>query len=110
MAKKYFTFVDRFLPVQFFEEDPVTITLTISDQMAAKIDAGIKQLGTTTTPEKCRDILVAWVGEENTEKLLSRCEDVDTYTISQLLLYIKQSYMEGQRKNLVAAAAGRQRK
>lgn len=110
MAKKYFTFVDRFLPIEFFDEDPVVITMTISDQMAQKIDAGVKKLSTATTTDQCRDILVAWIGEENTEKLLARCDDVDTYTISQLLLYIKQEYVEGQRKNLLAAAGGRQRK
>lgn len=107
---KYFTFVDRLLTIQFFEEDPVTITLTICDQMAQKIDAGWKKVDGATTPEKSREILVAWIGEENAEKLLARCDDVDTYTIRQLLFYIKQEYIEGQRKNLLAAAAGRQRK
>lgn len=110
MAKKYFTFVDRILPIQFFEEEPITVTLTISDQMAQKIDAGMKKLNTTADAAQCRDILVAWIGEENADKLLARCEDVDTYTISQLLAYIRQEYIEGQRKNLLAAAAGRQRK
>ena len=107
---KYFTFVDRILPIQFYEADPVTITLTICDQMAQKIDAGMKKLSATADAAQCRDILVAWIGEDNADKLLARCEDVDTYTISQLLLYIKQEYIEGQRKNLLAAAAGRQRK
>lgn len=110
MAKKFFTFVDRFLPIEFFEEEPVTITLTIGDEMAQKIDAGWAKLSSATTVEKSRDILVAWIGEENTEKLLARCDEVDVYTIQQLLFYIKQAFIEGTQKNLLAAAQGRQRK
>ena len=28
---KYFTFVDRFIPVEFFEDDPIKVTIQISD-------------------------------------------------------------------------------
>lgn len=110
MAKKYFTFVDRFLPIQFFEEDPVTITICIGDEMDKKIDTIFEELKTATTAERKREMLVELINEENTAKLLSRADQTDAFVLDQLLLYLHNEYIEGKRKNLLAAAAGRQRK
>lgn len=110
MAKKYFTFVDRFLPIQFFEEDPITITVCICDGTDRKIDQIFEELRTSVTAERKRAMLVELIGEENTANLLSRSDQVDAYVLDQLLLYIRNEYIEGKRKNLQAAGAGQQKK
>ena len=110
MAKKFFAFVDQFLPVEFFEEDPVTITMTICDEMDKKIDKAFVELKAPMTVEKKRKVLEDLIGPENAERILSRFEAVDGYVLDQVLLYVRTSYLEGKQKNLLAAAAGRQRK
>lgn len=108
---KYFSFVDRFLPLQFFEKEPVTITFTICDQMDKKIDGAFAELQNCTDAKRKQEILTELIGQENADKLLSRFgDDVDTYVLDQLLLYIHTEYVAGKRKNLQAAAAGRLRK
>ncbi len=111
MAKKYFTFVDRYLPIQFFEEDPVTITVCICDEMDKKIDTLFEELKTETSLERKREILAALVNEDNAKKLLSRCDQVDAYLVDQLLLYIRNAYIEGKKKKLAGRcgwAAGKE--
>lgn len=111
MAKKFFTFVDRFLPIEFFEEDPITITLTIGDEMDGKIDKIFSEdLKKPMDAAKKRGLLEDLIGKENTERILSRFEDVDGYAIDQVLLYIRGEYVERKQKNLLAAISGRQRK
>lgn len=110
MAKKFFTFVDRFLPIEFFEEEPITITLTIGDEMDKKIDKAVEDLKHPIDAAKKRDLLAALIGKENADRILSRFEEVDGYTLDQVLLYIRSEYMEGKQKNLLAAISGRQRK
>lgn len=110
MAKKCFTFVDRFLPIEFFEEEPVTITLTIGDEMDKKIDKAVADLKTTVGVAKRRGVLETLIGKENAERILSRFEEVDCYVLDQVLLYIHKSYLEGKQKNLLAASQGRQKK
>ena len=109
MAKKCFTFVDRFLPIEFFEEEPVTITLTIGDEMDKKMDNLARALKTPLDVKKKRALLEGLIGEENTERILSRFEDVDGYVLDQVLVYITGEYLEGKQKNLLAAKAGRQK-
>lgn len=110
MAKKFFAFVDRFLPIEFFEEEPVTITLTVGDEMDRKLDKLVEDLKTTTGVTKKRGLLDGLIGKENAERILSRFEDVDSYVIDQVLLYINLTYREGKQKNLLAASNGRRRK
>lgn len=106
---KYFSFVDRFLPIHFFEEEPVTVTLTICDQMDKKIDDTNAKYQKLNSAEEKRQALVELIGEENVEKICSRFEEVDSYVLDQILLYILAEYVGGKRKNLQAAAAGRQK-
>ena len=109
MAKKYFAFVDQFLPVEFFEEDPITVTLTISDEFDRKLDKAFVDLKSPMTVEKKRKVLEGLIGPENTARILSRFETVDGYVLDQVLLYVRGAYLEGKQKNLLAAAAGRHR-
>lgn len=110
MAKKCFTFVDRFLPIEFFEEEPVTITLTIGDAMDKKMDSVPAALKPPTDAKKKRKALEDLIGKENAERILSRFEEVDSYVLDQVLLYIHSAYLEGKGKNLQAASSGRQKK
>ena len=109
MAKKFFNFVDRFLPIEFFEEEPVTITLTIGDEMDKKLDKLAEDLKTQMGTAKKRGLLEGLIGKENADRILSRFDEVDGYTIDQVLLYINLTYREAKQKNLLAASNGRQR-
>ena len=42
MEQTYFTYVDRALTLQFFREDPITVTLTLGDEMDRKLDKTVK--------------------------------------------------------------------
>lgn len=108
MEQTYFTYVDRELTLQFFREDPVTVTLTLGDEMDRKLEKTVKALKTATTFEKKRELLVGLIGTENTCLLLARADRADSFTVEQLLLYIHKAYLEGKGKNLLTASAGRQ--
>lgn len=109
MEQSYFTYVDRDLTLRFFREDPITITLTLGDEMDRKLDKAVKALKTATTFEKKRALLAGLIGDDNTCLLLSRADISDCFTVEQLLLYVHKSYLEGKGKNLLAASAGRQK-
>ena len=50
------------------------------------------------------------IGADVTDKILERLDTVDGYALDQLLLYIRETYLEAKVKNLQAAKAGRSRK
>lgn len=109
MEQSYFTYVDRELTLQFFREDPITVTLTVGDEMDRKLDKALKALKAATTFEKKRGLLASLIGAENACLLLGRADIADCFTVEQLLLYIHKAYLEGKGKNLLAASAGRQK-
>lgn len=107
---KYFTFVDRMLTIEFFETDPVKITMLIGDEMDKKLIAMGAAIDSAKTAEKARAALADIIGEENTQKILARAEDVDRYFIAQVARYILSEYGAGKAKNIETAGAGRSRK
>lgn len=107
---KYFTFVDRFIHLEFFEENPVKLTLCVGDDMDHKIDEAIKIFQKPTPVSDKIDTLNGLIGEENAGAIMERLDTVDGYALDQVLLYIRETYMEGKVKNLQAAKAGRKRK
>ena len=107
---KYFTFVDRYLTLEFFEEDQVKVTLFIGDDMYRKIDSAFKKLQKPMPAADKIGILNDLIGEENTSEILERMDEADGYALDQVLLYIHSTYIEGKTKNLQAAKAGRSRK
>lgn len=107
---KYFTFVDRFLPIEFFEEDPVKITVQIGDEMDAKIDATFAALKKPMAVAEKLSLLDGLIGADHATSITSRMEAVDGYALDQVLLYLREAYLEGKVKNLQAAKAGRKRK
>ncbi len=108
MEQTYFTYVDRDLTLRFFREDPVTVTLTVGDEMDRKMDKAVKALKTASGFEKKRELLASLIGKENACLVLSRADIADSFTAEQLLLYVHKAYLEGKGKNLLAASAGRQ--
>ena len=107
MEQTYFTYVDRDISLQFFREDPITVTLTLGDETDRQLDKTVKALKTATTFEKKRELLANLIGDEPTCLLLARADKADSFTVEQLLLYIHKAYLEGKGKNLLTASAGR---
>lgn len=108
MEQTYFTYVDRELTLQFFREDPITVTLTMGDEMDRKLDRVVKAMKTATSFEKKRELLASLIGKDNVCLLLARADRADAFTVEQLLLFVHKAYLEGKGKNLLAASAGRQ--
>ena len=54
---KYFTFVDRTLPIEFFADDPVTVTLQLGDETDKRLLTMGKQLDASATFEDAKAAL-----------------------------------------------------
>lgn len=108
---KFFTFADRFVPIQFFEEDPVKLTLKISDEMddrlrkaVGKIAAADKLVDAEKRRRSYREALDELIGEENADRILSRADEADCFTIGAIVNYILKAYGDQKTKNLSASA------
>lgn len=107
---KFFTFADRAIPVQFFEEDPVQLVLIASDEMDAKILDAYKLIAEgdrQTTPEdrkaKYRQAVDNLIGHDTAEQILARADNADGYALLSLYNGIVRAYGEGKAKNLAAS-------
>lgn len=107
---KYFTFVDRFLPIEFFEQDPVKITLQIGDTTDQKLVEMGRKIDASTTFEDGKAALAEVIGAENLDAILARAENPDQLALLEITYYVLQAYREGKAKNLETAKAGRKRK
>ena len=107
---KYFTFVDRFLPIEFFEKDQVKVTLQIGDTTDQKLVEMGRKIDASTTFEDSKAALAEIVGADNLEAILARTETPDRFALLEITNYLIQSYREGKAKNLETAKAGRKRK
>lgn len=107
---KYFTFVDRLITLEFFGEGTVKATVTIGDDMDKRIDAAFNRLKKPESVEDKKAEIAGLIGADVTDKILERLDTVDGYALDQLLLYIRETYLEAKVKNLQAAKAGRSRK
>lgn len=107
---KYFTFVDRFLPIEFFEQDPVKITLQIGDTTDQKLVEMGRKIDASATFEDSKAALAEIVGADNLEAILARTENPDQLALLEITYYVLQAYREGKAKNLETARAGRKRK
>lgn len=106
---KPFSFAKWFVKIQFFEEEPVVITLPISDEMDRKllrygeaVGEGDKQPDKRT--EIYRQALEQLIGAETVEKLLARAGDSDSYALLDIGTYVLNCYREQKTKNLIAGA------
>ena len=107
---KYFTFVDRLITLEFFGEDTVKATVAIGDEMDKRIDTAFGRLKKPESVEDKKAEIAGLIGADVTDKILERLDTVDGYALDQLLLYIRETYLEAKVKNLQAAKAGRKRK
>lgn len=107
---KYFTFVDRFIPVEFFEDDPIKVTIQISDATDMLILDMSKKLDATKDVEAGKAALAEVLGAENVDAILARTEAPDKFALVQIAHYVIQAYKDGKTKNLETARAGRKRK
>lgn len=107
---KFFTFADRAIPVQFFEEDPVCVTLVASDEMDAKIlDAsklimdGSKEATLEGRKAKYQHAVDILIGHDIAEQILARSDSADGYALLSLYNGIVRAYGEGKAKNMAAS-------
>nr|DAQ43498.1 MAG TPA: hypothetical protein [Caudoviricetes sp.] len=107
---KFFTFAGRAIPVQFFEEDPIQVTLIASDEMDAKIlDAsnlimdGSKEATLEGRNAKYRRAVDILIRHDIAEKILARSNNADGYALLSLYNGIVRAYGEGKAKNLAAS-------
>lgn len=103
---KHFSYKDRMLPIRFFDENPITITFTISEETDRKIDTAVKQFDKTSDPKVKRKILTDLIGEEKLEELLKRADQDDSFAVEQVFYYINHSYVRGKHDRLLLAANG----
>ena len=108
---KFFTFADRFVPVQFFDEDPITLTLKISDETDKRLiqaGKGIDDADKLTDMDKrraaYRAVLEDFIGAEKTEAILSRTDEPDCFAIYSVFKYLLDVYGAQKVKNLSASA------
>lgn len=107
---KYFDFVGRDITLEFGAKTPIKAVITISDSMDKKVDDSTERLRKPLEVTEKLDILSDLIGSETVQKLIERYGGMDSYATDQLLLYVRNAYIEGKRKNLLAAGAGRARK
>lgn len=108
---KFFKFADRFVPIRFFEEEPITVTLKICDEtderivkVSGKLAAAGKLLNTAKRLDTYREALNLLIGEERAELILARSEEADCFAIESVIMYVLQAYGDQKRKNLQARA------
>ena len=85
---KFFTFADRAIPVQFFGDDPIQLTLIASDEMDAKILDAYKLIAEgdqQTNPEdrkaKYRQAVDSLIGHDVADQILARTDNADGYAL-----------------------------
>ena len=104
----HFTFIPRQLPLTFFSDDPIHLTLPMGDAMDALLAAMAKNLDAAETAAQAEAALHPVLGQDATEKILSRANPRDRLAACQLAAYVLRQYAEGKEKNLLAAQSGRQ--
>ena len=108
---KFFTFADRFVPIQFFDEDPVNLTMKISDETDKRL---VKASEGFVAADKLQDLdkrreayraaLESFIGAEKAEAILSRTDEPDCFAIYSVFKYLLDTYGTQKAKNLSASA------
>lgn len=108
MATKFFTFADRFVPVQFFDgEDAVKITMKISDETDKRLikageafDAADKLRDVDKRREAYLEALEGFLGKEKAEEILSKADEPDGFAIFSVFKHLLNTYGAAKVKNL----------
>lgn len=109
MAKKFFTFVDREVEINFFEDDPITMTMTVCDETDRKLSLCGEQLSKAGDYAAQKKALSELIGQKTLEKILDRAPFQDSYALIQAAHHITECYLEVRTKNLRPAGAGREK-
>lgn len=104
---EYFDFVDRTVEVVFFEDDPITVTLTVSDDGDKKLTEYSERAKSEQTYEGRKAALGDLIGKDTLEQILARAPIQDSYALIQVEEHIAEKYLEVKAKNLRPAGAGR---
>lgn len=108
MATKFFTFADRFVPVQFFDgEDAVKITMKISDETDKRLIKAGEALNAADTLKDVdkrrtayRKALEGFLGEEKAKEILSKADEADCFAIYSVFKHLLNTYGAAKVKNL----------
>ena len=108
---KFFQFSSRTVTIGFFQEDPVTVELTISDETDAAFVRGAELLKQGTESGDLKERKSLWteavdalIGRENREKILARSPMQDSFALAEIYRYVVDAYGGAKVKNLSASA------
>lgn len=108
---KFFTFADRFVPVQFFDgADAVNLTLKISDETDKRIMkaseafvAADKHTDMSKRRDAYRAALEGFIGKEKTDAILCHADEQDSFAVYSVYKYLIDAYGAAKTKNLSAS-------
>lgn len=108
---KCFAFANRACRIQFFDDDPVVLTLFVGDetdkrimQSAAMIEDADKLKSVEERFIKYREALAELISEEKTDAILSRAETADSMAVLEVWQFVLNCLREHKVKNLTASA------
>lgn len=108
---KFFTFADRACRIQFFEEEPVVLTLFVGDETdkriiksASMIEDADKLKSVDERFAKYREALAELITAEKADAILARAETADSMTVLEIWQYVLHCLREHKTKNLIASA------
>ena len=108
---KCFAFANRACRIQFFEDNPVVLTLLIGDETdkrimksAAMIEDADKLKSVEERCAKYREALSELISEEKADAVLSRAETADSMAVLEVWQFVLSCLREHKVKNLTASA------
>lgn len=108
---KFFQFSSRTVEIKFFQDNQVTVELSISDETDAAFARGAELLKKGTESGDLEERKRLWteavdalIGAENREKILARAPMQDTFAIAEIYRWIVDAYGGAKVKNLSASA------
>lgn len=108
---KFFTYSDRHCPIQFFEEEPINVTLFIGDELDRRIMESGAMIGEADKlndlEKRCamyRQAVELVIGAEKTGEILARADNLDSFSILEVWHHVSRAVHEQKVKNLMASA------
>ncbi len=108
---KFFQFSARTVEINFFETDPITARLTISDETDKRFVRGAELLRQGTESGDLEERKRLWteaidvlVGEDVRKRILSRAPLQDSFAMAEIYRWIVDAYGGAKVKNLSASA------
>ncbi len=108
---KFFQFGTRNVEIRFFDADPITVRLTISDETDLRFAKGAELLRRGTESGDIEERKRLWteavealIGTENCQSILARSPEKDSFALAELYRWIVDAYAGAKVKNLSASA------